>query len=276
MHAPISTKCSKIIYLNRSVEFTFRKRSARARAGCLQRAPCAILARMSLDSLPIGVMDAAALGLFVLAWVLFTQAAEGRLVSRATLTSAMNRQRELWMRTMARRELRMIDTGIMNGLQQGTAFFASSSLLALGGCFALLNSADTVMAILDDLPVASATQRQLFEIKVFGLIAILAYAFFKFGWSYRLFNYCSILVGAVPVHKDAEHDPEGLEKAIMRAARMNVLAGRHFNAGLRAVFFSIGYLGWFVGWPVFMVSTVFVLFVLIRRQFFSRARAALL
>lgn len=231
---------------------------------------------MNPDSLPLAPMDWVALAVFLAAWTLFTQAAEGRLFSRPTLTSAMNRQREQWMRTMARRELRMIDTGIMNGLQQGTAFFASSSLLALGGCFALLNSADQVMSILDDFAAGGAPLRQLFEIKVFGLMGILAYAFFKFGWSYRLFNYCSILVGAVPVHKDAEHDPAATETAIARAARMNVLAGRHFNAGLRATFFAIGYLGWFVGWPVFMVSTVFVLFVLIRRQFFSRARAALM
>jgi uncharacterized membrane protein len=38
-----------------------------------------------------------------------------------------------------------------------------------------------------------------FELKVFGLIAIFAYAFFKFGWSYRLFNYSSILFGAIPM-----------------------------------------------------------------------------
>ena len=45
--------------------------------------------------------------------------------------------------------------------------------------------------------VADAPPRQLFEIKVLGLMALLAYAFFKFGWSYRLFNYCSILLGAL-------------------------------------------------------------------------------
>ena len=73
-------------------------------------------------------------------WVLHTLASDGKLVSRVSLTTAMNAQREAWMRTMAEREIRIVDTAIMSGLQQGTAFFASSSLIALGGCFALLGA----------------------------------------------------------------------------------------------------------------------------------------
>jgi uncharacterized membrane protein len=231
---------------------------------------------MLTDSLHLGLADAAALAFFLAAWSLFAFASEGRLSGRPTLTSSMNRQREEWMRTMSRRDLRMIDTNIMNGLQQGTAFFASSSLIALGGCFALLGSSDQVMSLLEDLPAAGEYARPVFEAKVFGLIGILAYAFFKFGWSYRLFNYCSILIGAVPLPHEAEEAPQRIEAAVRCAARMNVLAGRHFNAGLRAIFFAIGYLGWFAGAPVFAASTLFVLVVLVRRQFFSRARLALL
>ena len=119
-----------------------------------------------------------------------------------SLTQAMNAQREAWMRTMARRELRMIDTGIMNGLQQGTAFFASSSILAIGGCFALLGATEQVLSVLSDLPFVGQPARGVFETKVLGPVVLLAYSFFKFGWSYRLFNYCSILIGAVPLVRD--------------------------------------------------------------------------
>ncbi len=31
-----------------------------------------------------------------------------------------------------------------------------------------------------------------------GLALIFVYAFFKFAWAYRLFNYGAILIGAVP------------------------------------------------------------------------------
>ena len=218
--------------------------------------------------------DASALAAFILFRVLFSQATSGCFVERKSLTQLMNAHREAWMRTMARRDLRMIDTGIMTGLQQGTAFFASSALLALGGCFALLQSSDAVLLLLADLPLAGTPDRAVYEVKVLGLMTVLAYTFFKFGWAYRLFNYCSILIGAVPMAKDA--DEAVLEAAALRAARMNVIAGRHFNSGLRGLFFSIGYLGWFVGPAVLVMTTLLVLVVLVRRQFFSAARAALI
>lgn len=231
---------------------------------------------MLIDSPFENSSDLFALGFFMVCWIGYALAVDGYITSRVTLTRAMNRQRELWMQTMARRELRMIDTSIMNGLQQGTAFFASSCLLAIGGCFALMGSTDAVLNVLGDLSGGGDTARPAFEAKVLGLIAILSYAFFKFGWSYRLFNYCSILVGAVPGASETVNTHEEVDAAVMRAARMNTLAGNHFNAGLRGIFFSIGYLGWFVGPWVFMTTTLLITFVLIRRQFFSAARKAVI
>ena len=42
------------------------------------------------------------------------------------------------------------------------------------------------------------------------------------------------------------------------------------------MFFSIGYLGWFVHPVVFVLSTLLLLAVLVRRQFFSAARQAVI
>ncbi|MBZ9668969.1 DUF599 domain-containing protein [Mesorhizobium sp. B2-1-8] len=228
------------------------------------------------DSSYLSTADLAALGFFVLVWVLHTLASDGKLVSRMSLTTAMNAQREAWMRTMAEREIRIVDTAIMSGLQQGTAFFASSSLIALGGCFALLGASDRVLEVLSTLPLGGAPSRSAFQIKVLGLVLILAFSFFKFGWAYRLFNYCSILIGAVPIpHGEASRNPV-TQTAVWRATQMNMLAGKHFNSGLRGVFFSIGYLGWFVDPVVFVLSTLLLLAVLVRRQFFSAARRAVI
>jgi len=228
------------------------------------------------DSFLFSPNDIAALVFYLGVWVFFALAADGRLFRRISLTSAMNVQREAWMRTMAKRELRMIDTSIMIGLQQGTAFFASSSIFAIGGCFALLGASNHVLAVVSSLPYAASPAQGLFETKILGLIALLAYAFFKFGWSYRLFNYCSILIGAVPTTQEGIVAPHETEAAVMRAAKMNILAGKHFNAGLRGIFFSLAYLGWFVNAGVFAAATLILLAVLVRRQFFSNARAAVL
>lgn len=228
-------------------------------------------------TVPMSTLDLAAVVWFAVLWIGFALLTDGRFpVSRLSLTRAMNRYRREWIETASRRDLRMIDTAILAGLQNGTAFFASTTIFAIGGCFALLGATEQVLAVADDLPVPIIADRAGFELKVFGLIAIFGYAFFKFGWSYRLFNYSSILFGAIPMRDESRDNTAAFAAAVERCAKVNVLAGRHFNAGLRAIFLSIGYLGWFAGPLVFMGASTLVIAVLLRRQFFSSARDALL
>ncbi|MEI2302487.1 DUF599 domain-containing protein [Ensifer sp. MJa1] len=221
--------------------------------------------------------DYIALVVFILLWTGFSWATDGtRGFKRVSLTRLMNEHRGRWIRNSLNRDLKMIDTQIIAGLQAGTAFFASTTIFALGGCFALLGATEQVQMIFADMPYVFHGGRTAFELKVGGLTCLFGYSFFKFGWSYRLFNYCSILMGGIPMTADMQRDRHAAEKAAERAIRMNVLAAKHFNAGLRAIFLSIGYLGWFVSPYVFVGLTLFVIFVLTRRQFFSEARAALL
>lgn len=198
------------------------------------------------------------------------------LFGRTSLTHAMRERRREWIYNSLRRDLKMIDTQIMAGLQNGTAFFASTSIFAIGSCFALLGATEKVDAVFADLPFVFHSGHAVFEMKVGGLAALFGYAFFKFGWSYRLFNYCTILFGAIPMVRDAEEDNLAAERAAERVIRMNTIAGSHFNEGLRAIFLSIGYLGWFINPYVFMATTTIVIVVLTRRQFFSEARLAIM
>jgi uncharacterized membrane protein len=223
------------------------------------------------------IADHIALALFILLWIGFDRmTATSQFLQRASLTRVMNERRREWIYNSLRRDLKMIDTQILAGLQNGTAFFASTSILAIGGCFALLGATDKVNAFFADLPFVFNSSCMAFELKVAGLTVIFGYAFFKFGWSYRLFNYCTILFGAIPMTGDSEVDCRTTELAAERVVRMNIIAARNFNGGLRAIFQSIGYLGWFVSPYVFMVTSVFIIVVLFRRQFFSDARLAVL
>jgi uncharacterized membrane protein len=223
------------------------------------------------------IADPIAFAIFIALWLGYAWLTDYRRIGgRVSLTRAMNAQRAAWIRNALHRDLRMIDTQIMSGLQNGTAFFASTSILALGGCFALLGATEQVFMVFSDLPLVFRAGRAGFELKVGGLACIFGYSFFKFGWSYRLFNYCTILLGAVPMVADIEKDPARAELAAERVIRINILAAGHFNAGLRAIFLSIGYLGWFVSPYLLMVSTGLIIFVLIRRQFYSEARRTVL
>jgi uncharacterized membrane protein len=167
----------------------------------------------------------------------------------------------------------MIDTAILTGLQQGAAWFGTVAMLSIGGCLAAFSSSDVAVQVFRDLPIIEPVSRGVFELKVAGLTLIFVYSFFKFGWSYRLFNYCSILIGAVQQPK--ETDVETRRKQALMAAEMNMIAGRHFTAGLRAIFMALAYLGWFAGPEVLVIMSVAVVGVLVRRQFFSQARGVL-
>lgn len=219
-------------------------------------------------------LDLVGLAWFGIAWIGYSLVVREATRRRRCLSAAMDEQRRRWMRTMLKRDLRMIDTAIMAGLQNGTAFFASTALLAIGGGFALLGSTDQVYGVFRDLALEDEIPRGVFEFKALGLTAMFIYGFFKFAWSYRLFNYATIFLGAVPGAAHA-HDPETIAAAD-RAGEFTVSAGRHFNHGLRSFFFALGYLGWFVNAWFFIAATALVFVVLVHRQFFSvSARIAL-
>jgi uncharacterized membrane protein len=214
-----------------------------------------------------------ALGFFVAVWAGYGALVEHSPLAARTLNARMDRIRLVWMRRMVERELRIVDTTIMASLQNGTAFFASTSLIALGGTLSFLRAPDEALSLFAALPFAVETSRSAYELKVIGLAVIFAYAFFKFAWSYRLMNYAAILIGATP----NLYDPAIPEVAAMaeRAARMNTVAGGQFNRGQRAFFFALGYLGWFVGPAALAVSTAAILVVIATRQLGSKALAAL-
>ena len=75
---------------------------------------------------------------------------------------------------------------------------------------------------------------------------------------------------------ETERDRARAERLAERIAEINIIAARHFNTGLRAIFLSIGYLGWFLGPYVFIATTAFVFMILMRRQYFSDARATVI
>jgi uncharacterized membrane protein len=225
------------------------------------------------------IADYLALALFALLWVVYSWITAGsgsRFFPRSSLNRAMAERRRQWIYNSLRRDLKMIDTQILAGLQNGTAFFASTSIFAIGGCFALLGATEQVEAVFRDLSFVSYSGRTAFELKVVGLTSLFGYAFFKFGWAYRLFNYCTILFGALPMMQDTDADRAAAEAAADQVVRMNTIAASHFNSGLRALFLSVGYLGWFVGPYMFMGMTIFIIIALTRRQYFSEARQAIM
>ncbi len=227
-----------------------------------------------LDFGALTLLDLAAAIFFLAAWLGYGHAVQKRQ-DPISLSRIMHRQRRNWAEQMIERENRVVDTTINASLQNGTAFFASTSLIALGSVLTLSRSGDDVLTLFATLPMGTTTTRAVWEVKVAGLAIVFVYAFFKFSWAYRLLNYGSILIGAVPP-RGTTTDLSGTRRAAARAAAMNIAAGNHFDRGQRAFFFALAYLGWFVSAAIWIAATAAVVLVMWRRQFASEIRAALL
>jgi uncharacterized membrane protein len=214
------------------------------------------------------VLDYLAIGWFFTAWLGYTVMADYGPLRRRSVSAAMNGFRRRWITEMLKRDIRLVDTQILGNLMTGIGFFASTTILLVGGLFALLGASDAAISALAELPIAIRTTRPVWEAKVLMLVVIFVYAFFKFAWAYRLSNYCAILIGAAPacVELGGAIDETYLE----RLARITNQMGHHFNRGLRSYFFALAALGWFIHPALFIVASTWVLLVLYRRDFRSR------
>jgi uncharacterized membrane protein len=87
--------------------------------------------------------DLIALVWFLGAWIGYSIVIELTPRGKLGLNSLMHRYRSLWMERMLGRDMRMMDGQVIASLQNGSAFFASSSLIALGGAVTLFHSCFT-------------------------------------------------------------------------------------------------------------------------------------
>src|ERR1051325_6370786 len=143
--------------------------------------------------MPFTTLDLIALGCFVAAWAGYAAQVEFIPKKKKSLNEMMNQYRLVWMQRMLNREARMVDMQVMATLVRGTAFFPPTPPPPFGGALTILRSPDEMLSVLATLPFGAPTSRLAWEMKAVGLAVIFVYAFFKFAWSYRLFNYVAIL-----------------------------------------------------------------------------------
>ncbi len=225
-----------------------------------------------VDAIPgFTLLDAAGLVFFFASWIAYGLLADRDRGGRS-LPATVDLFRERWMRQMVQRELRMLDALILANLIRGITFFASTAILVVGGLLALIGASDLAVSALAAVPLAVTTPVPLFQLKVLVLIGVFVYAFIKFVWAFRLVNYTSILVGAAPPPRPLDDETALYAREL---ARLHGLSGRHFNQGLRANFFALAMLAWFLQPAAFLVATLVLLAVLWRRDFRSRSLEAL-
>ncbi|MDR3439000.1 DUF599 domain-containing protein [Telmatospirillum sp.] len=222
--------------------------------------------------LNFSVVDLAALVLSFGLWQTFGIIVDHTDLSKNSLTAAVNAERLEWMRRLTNRDNRIVDSTLIANLMHSVSFFASATVLILGGVAAMAGTADHAYNTIQGIPFVTPVSKDLFEGKLLLLGLVFIYSFLKFTWSLRQFNYCSILAGSAPAATDPEEEKEAFA---VRAARVNELGARSFNQGLRGYYFALATLAWFLHPLAFVAATVAVVAILWRREFHSRTRRAL-
>lgn len=225
-----------------------------------------------LDSLTLlDPFDFAAVAFLMAAWLFVGWRVEHAHSTKPSVSQIMAAYRREWMSQMITREPRIFDAQTIATLRQGTSFFASTSVIAIGGALALAGNTDRLADMAEELTLVR-TPTFVWEIKMLLIIFFLTNAFLKFAWSNRLFGYCSVLMAAVP---NDPQDPNAPRLA-GKAAELNVTAARSFNRGLRSVYFTFAAVAWLAGAIPLILGALLTFVVIWRREFASHSRGILL
>lgn len=187
-----------------------------------------------------------------------------------SVTQLMQGYRHEWMREFVTRNPRVFDGTIIDSLRQGTAFFASAAMIAVGGGLAMIGNPAMLMGLAADLPLAGDVAQ--IRLRFLLVLLFLVNALLKFIWANRLFGYCAIMMAAVP--NDPAH-PNAMARA-GQAADLNITAAKSFNRGLHSIYFALGSVAWLLGPWALMAAAGVTAGVLLRRDFASVSRQVML
>ena len=218
--------------------------------------------------------DLAAFLAFVAAWGGY-ELYSGQATKTGSNTSAlMNRWRVRWIRTAVTRDNRIGDLQIIRVLTGNSAFLASTAIFIIAGIAAVIGSADEVVTILNGYAFTTATSPNHFGVKLALLGLIFVNAFFRLAWSMRLHSNAAVVLGAIPQPERITEQVVVEEHAAIAAELCN-LAAKHYQGGMHAYYFGLAACAWFIH-PLALVATAaWVVAILYRREFRSRANAAL-
>ena len=216
-------------------------------------------------------LDAFALVFLASCWCFIGWWIERPNAKTPSVTTLMAEYRREWMRQMVPRDPRIFDSTILANLRQGTTFFASGCMIAIGGLLAMVGNTKQIQLVASDLTSANVPSF-IWQVKLLVVSLLLTHGFLKFVWSNRLFGYCAVVMASVP---NKLTEPTAYGRAA-QAGEINIRAAWNFNRGLRAIYFSLGALAWLLGPIPLIVATCFVTYTIWQREFSSLPRTILL
>lgn len=183
---------------------------------------------------------------------------------RPSLSTIMNMQRRRWVANAALRES-PFDAILSGNIMGSVSFLASTAVLLILAIFAVFGQVPALMAALDSMSLDRVYTVLDVQLHLVVMLAMFVLAFFAFTLSLRQFNHFCIMLGAI------DHSSPIAEEEIDAITRMNALGARNFNSGIRAYYFSVATVAWFVSEWLPIVTCIATILILAHREFFSSA-----
>ncbi len=218
-------------------------------------------------------IDWVALAAFFATWIGYALFAKWNGRRRPSVLGSSNRERMRWMLQAAGRDNRVVDGVVVQSLSSSPSFFASTTILIIGGLLAVLSTTDKAAEFVREVPFAARTSVLVFDLKIVLLLAIFVFAFFRFTWSQRQYSFGALMVGSAPPPGELVDEVQRQAFA-RRAGRVMGLAAESFNDGLRAYYMAFAATAWFLSPWAMLAGTLTVVWILYRREFQSEVLEA--
>jgi uncharacterized membrane protein len=183
---------------------------------------------------------------------------------RPSLSVIMNMQRRRWVANATRRES-PFDAILSGNIMGSVSFLASTAVLLILAIFAVFGQIPALMSTLNSLSLDRVYTLIDVQLHLVVMLAMFVLAFFAFTLSLRQFNHFCIMLGAI------DHAGGTTEEEIDAITRMNALGAKNFNSGIRAYYFSVASVAWFISEWLPIAACILTILILAHREFFSSA-----
>ena len=206
---------------------------------------------------------------FVVLWAGYTIYARHKAKTAQSLSAVLYRFRLEWSQNMLRHDNRVVDIILLQNLSKMANFMASTTIFVIAGLITALYASDHVALLFEAQSFIKAMTTAEIQFKVLSLVLIFVFAFFRFTWCMRQHTFCSIMMGSAPYIPAERSLSEEDKKFAEYLAKISDRASHEFNYGLRAYYFALAFMTWFLNLYLFMLATFLVVIVLYRREFLS-------
>lgn len=181
---------------------------------------------------------------------------------RPSLSVIMNMQRRRWVANASQRD-NPFDAILSGNIMGSVSFLASTAVLLILAIFTLFGQVPSLMEALNSLSFNRLYTSADIQLHLLVMLAMYVLAFFAFTLSLRQFNHFCIMLGAM------DHSEPTSDEELDAITRMNALGAKNFNSGIRAYYFSVATVAWFVSEWLPIAASIATILILAHREFFS-------